>query len=65
MREHAQADPEHLLVAERHADPASGWRRYSYGAAVQAADSIGQALLERGLGPDPLLAGGDDLAHLA
>ena len=56
MRQHAQADPEHLLVAERHADPASGWRRYSYGAAAEAASSIGQALLDRGLGPDrPLL----------
>jgi feruloyl-CoA synthase len=56
MREHAQADPDHLLVAERHADPAAGWRGYSYGAAAEAADSIGQALLDRGLGPDrPLL----------
>ena len=56
MREHAQADPEHVLVAERHADPGSGWRRFSYGASVAAADSIGQALLNRGLGPDrPLL----------
>ena len=56
MREHAQTDPDHLLVAERHADPAAGWRGYSYGAAAEAADSIGQALLDRGLGPDrPLL----------
>src|ERR1700733_9016169 len=56
MREHARADPDHLLVAERHADPAAGWRGYSYGAAAKAADAIGQALLDRGLGPDrPLL----------
>ncbi|MGH3248962.1 MAG: AMP-binding protein, partial [Trebonia sp.] len=56
LRENAKADPGHLLVAEREQDPATGWRRYDYGAAVAAADSIGQALLERGLGPDrPLL----------
>src|ERR1700722_10320392 len=56
MREHARTDPGHLLVAERHADPAAGWRGYSYGAAAAAADSIGQALLDRGLRPDrPLL----------
>ena len=56
MREHARTDPDHLLVAERHADPAAGWRGCSYGAAAKAADSIGQALLDRGLGPDrPLL----------
>jgi feruloyl-CoA synthase len=56
LREHAEADPGHLLVAEREQDPTAGWRRCSYGAAVAAADSIGQALLDRGLGPDrPLL----------
>lgn len=56
LRGHARAAPDHLMVAERHADPAEGWRGYSYGAAVDAADSIGQALLDRGLGPGrPLL----------
>jgi feruloyl-CoA synthase len=56
LREHAEADPGHLLVAEREQAPTAGWRRCSYGAAVAAADSIGQALLDRGLGPDrPLL----------
>src|SRR3984957_14213654 len=56
MREYARPDPGHLLVAERHADPAAGWRGYSYGAAAAGADSIGQALLDPGLGPDrPLL----------
>lgn len=66
MRGHAQADPEHLLVAERHADPAVGWRSCSYGEAAAAADSIGQALLDRGLGPDrPLLAlSGNSVDHL-
>ena len=56
MRAYARADPGHLLVAERHADPAAGWRGYSYGDSVAAANSIGQALLDRGLGPNrPLL----------
>jgi feruloyl-CoA synthase len=66
MREHARANPQHLLVAERHQDPASGWRGCSYGEAVEAADSIGQALLDRGLGPDrPLLViSGNSVDHL-
>jgi feruloyl-CoA synthase len=56
VRAYARADPGHLLVAERHADLAAGWRGYSYGDSVAAANSIGQALLDRGLGPDrPLL----------
>ena len=54
LRAWADADPDHPLVAERAAD--GGWRRCSYGEAVAAADAIGQALLERGLGPGrPLL----------
>jgi feruloyl-CoA synthase len=66
VREHARKDPEHLLVAERHQDPASGWRGCSYGGAVKAADSIGQALLDRGLGPArPLLIlSGNSVDHL-
>jgi feruloyl-CoA synthase len=66
LREHARADPGHLLVAERHRDRAPGWRGCSYGAAVAAADSIGQALLERGLGPErPLLVlCGNSVDHL-
>jgi len=56
MRAHAQSNPEHLLIAERHQNHAPGWRGVSYGAAAAAADSIGQALLDRGLGPGrPLL----------
>jgi hypothetical protein len=58
VREHARTAPEQLLVAERQQDPATGWRTCGYGAAVRAANSIGQALLDRGLGlgpgPDPV-----------
>jgi feruloyl-CoA synthase len=64
LRAWADRDPDHPLVAER--EPGGGWRRCSYGAAVAAADSIGQALLERGLGPDrPLLVlSGNSVDHL-
>jgi feruloyl-CoA synthase len=56
LREHARLAPDQVLVAERHRDPSSGWRECGYGEAVAAADSIGQALLDRGLGPyRPLL----------
>ncbi|MCW2931236.1 MAG: fadD2 [Actinomycetia bacterium] len=52
----AAADPAHPLVAERIPDTPVGWRVVTYGQAVAAADSIGQALLDRGLGPNrPLL----------
>src|SRR5580692_2600556 len=54
VRAWAALDPGHPLVAER--DPEGAWRTCSYGAAVAAADAIGQALLDRGLGPEnPLL----------
>ncbi len=64
VRAWAGVDPDHPLVAER--GPDGGWRSYSYGAAVAAADAIGQALLDRGLGPDrPLLAlSGNGVDHL-
>lgn len=65
LRGYARATPGRTLVAERHPDFA-GWRRCSYGAAVAAADSIGQALLDRGLGPGrPLLIlSGNSVDHL-
>ena len=54
VRAWARADPGRVLVAER--EGAGEWRICRYGGAVAAADSIGQALLDRGLGPDrPLL----------
>ena len=66
VREHARAAPDHLMTAERHQNHAGGWRGCSYGRAVAAADSIGQALLDRGLGPDrPLLIlSGNSVDHL-
>jgi feruloyl-CoA synthase len=60
----ARADPDRVLVAER---ASSGeWRIRRYGGAMAAADSIGQALLDRGLGPDrPLLIlSGNSVDHL-
>jgi feruloyl-CoA synthase len=64
LREWARADPGHLLVAER--DTEGGWRECSYGQAVAAADAIGQALLDRDLGPGrPLmLLSGNSVDHL-
>ena len=65
VRAWAEADPEHPLVAERGPD-GGPWRTVSYGAAVAAADAIGQALIERGLGPArPLLIlSGNGVNHL-
>ena len=50
----AAAHPSRIFLAER---TASGtWRTISYEATARAANSIGQALIDRGLGPDrPLL----------
>ena len=65
LRAWADADPGHPMVAER--DPAGGsWRTVSYGEAVAAADAIGQALIERGLGmARPLLIlSGNSVNHL-
>jgi feruloyl-CoA synthase len=64
VRAWAAADPGHPLVAER---AVSGeWRVCGYGQAVAAADAIGQALLDRGLGPGrPLLVlSGNSVDHL-
>src|SRR5262249_31775962 len=46
----AEEAPERSFLAER--DAAGGWRRISYRDAYQAALSIGEALLDRGLGPN-------------
>ena len=64
LRAWAQADPSRLLVAER--GPDGAWLGRTYGAAVAAADAIGQALLDRGLGPGrPLLMlSGNSVDHL-
>src|SRR5437763_994993 len=64
VRAWAQADPGHPMIAER--APGGGWRICGYGEAVAAADAIGQALLDRGLGPGrPLLVlSGNSVDHL-
>src|SRR6202012_2006829 len=64
VRAWARVDPGRVLVAER--EGAGEWRICRYGNAVAAADSIGQALLGRGLGPDrPLLVlSGNSIDHL-
>src|SRR5579859_6060030 len=49
LEDWAAAAPERTFLAER--DAAGGWRRVGYRAAWEAARSIGQALLDRGLGP--------------
>jgi feruloyl-CoA synthase len=63
LRAWAATAPDYPLVAERVRD---GWRTVSYGHTVAAADAIGQALLERGLGPGrPLLVlSGNGVDHL-
>jgi feruloyl-CoA synthase len=66
LRAWAAADPGQPLAAERVAPAAPGWRTCSYGDAVAAAGAIGQALLDRGLGPGrPLLVlSGNSIGHL-
>jgi feruloyl-CoA synthase len=64
LRQWAQTDPGHPLVAER--GPDGEWGICTYGEAASAAESIGQALLDRGLGPfRPLLMlSGNSVDHL-
>jgi feruloyl-CoA synthase len=45
----AGAEPDRLFLAERAS--AGGWRHLTYEGAAQAANAVGQALLDRGLGP--------------
>ncbi|MGO8914592.1 MAG: feruloyl-CoA synthase [Stellaceae bacterium] len=46
----ARRDPARVFLAQR--DAAGAWRRVTYGEALAAARAIGEALLDRGLGPD-------------
>jgi feruloyl-CoA synthase len=64
VRDWAAVDPGYPLVAER--GPGGGWLTVGYGQAVASADAIGQALIERGLGPArPLLIlSGNGVNHL-
>jgi feruloyl-CoA synthase len=50
LRLWARAAPERTFLAER--DGEDGWRRVSFGAALDAVERIAGALLARGLGPD-------------
>jgi feruloyl-CoA synthase len=61
----AQAAPDRLLAAQRGAD--GGWRRVTYAEMMARARSLGQALLDRGLGVErPLVILSDnDLEHLS
>jgi len=55
----ATTDPDRVFMArrQRNADGGTGeWQHLTYGQALQAARSIGQALLDRGLGPDRPIA---------
>ena len=63
FRSHAERQPDHVLAAERDGD---AWRTLTWGDARRAADALGQALLDAGLGPErPLmLLSGNSLSHL-
>jgi acyl-CoA synthetase (AMP-forming)/AMP-acid ligase II len=50
LRDWAARDSGHPLIAERDAE--GDWQTLSYGEVRTRADAIGQALLDRGLGPD-------------
>ena len=50
LRERAAEAPDRTFLAER--DGAGGWRRLDYRAAAVKSAAIGQALIERGHGPD-------------
>ncbi|HEY0510256.1 MAG TPA: feruloyl-CoA synthase [Thermoanaerobaculia bacterium] len=52
MRHWAGAAPDRTFLAEREGNAGTGWRRVSYGAALEAVERIAGALLERGLGAD-------------
>ena len=65
FRRWAQAEPDRVLAAER-TSTGDGWRGLTYGEAERAALSVGQGLLDLGLGPDrPLLVlSGNSVDHL-
>jgi feruloyl-CoA synthase len=64
LRNWVSADPDYPLIAER--GPEGGWRARSYGEVAAAVESVGQALLGLGLGPErPLLVlSGNSADHL-
>ncbi|WP_170314778.1 AMP-binding protein [Aquibium carbonis] len=50
LHETARISPERPFLKTR--DPAGGWRSVTYGEAQRAMAAVGQALLDRGLGPE-------------
>jgi len=63
LRSWADIEPDHPLIAER--DPAGQWRVLTYRQVRQDADAVGQALLDRGLGPQKplMILSGNSIAH--
>ncbi|WP_341702355.1 feruloyl-CoA synthase [Ferrovibrio sp.] len=63
LQRHAQNRPNTVFLAARQAD--GGWRQVTYAGAWQAARSIAQALLDRGLGQDDsiLILSGNSIDH--
>jgi len=59
----AERVPERLLLAQR--DAGGGWRKLSYGQALEGARAVGQALIARGLSRERPVAvlSGNDLEH--
>jgi feruloyl-CoA synthase len=59
----AAVAPDRPWIAQR--DEVGGWRQVTYGEALDAVRRIGQALIDRGLGPDrPLvILSGNDIEH--
>jgi feruloyl-CoA synthase len=63
LRRWAKEDPHRTFLGERGSDGA--WRLVSYGHAGRLADSIAQALLDRGLGPERpmMILSGNSISH--
>src|SRR6185369_7373732 len=63
LRRWAREDPYRIFLGERGQDGA--WRTLSYGYAARLADSIAQAFIDRGLGPDRpvLILSGNSIGH--
>ena len=60
----AERDPQRVAFAERDGD---GWRELTYGQAAARAWAVGQALLDRGLGPERpvMILSGNSVDHAA
>jgi feruloyl-CoA synthase len=63
LRQQAQAHPDRDFLAER--DASGGWRRLTYAAASRQANSIAQALLDLGCGPERpvMILSGNGIDH--